>query len=50
MVQKMSAAEKIKVGRANGFPDNDITGIDDRPILQEIPTNTYRLYETLIDM
>jgi hypothetical protein len=49
MGKKKPAGEKVMAARENGF-DDDMTGIDDRPVLQEILDYTGGLYKVQMEV
>jgi hypothetical protein len=49
MGKKKTAKEKVKGAREKGF-DDDMTSIDDRPVLREILEHTEGLYELQMEV
>ncbi|KAF2791926.1 hypothetical protein K505DRAFT_247792 [Melanomma pulvis-pyrius CBS 109.77] len=49
MGKKKTAAERVKVAREKRFND-DMTGIDDRPVLRKILGYSEGLYEVQIEV
>ncbi len=50
MGKKKAAGEKVKAARENGFDNDDMTGIDGRPVLREILPHTGGVYETQMEV
>jgi len=50
MGKKMSAREKVEAARANGFDDDDMVSIDDRPVLRDVLEYTSELYKAQMEM
>jgi hypothetical protein len=49
MAKKKTAAEKVKAAREKGF-NNDMTGIDDCPVLRKILGYSKGLYDTQMEV
>ena len=47
--KKKAAGKKVKAAQKNGF-DDDMNGIDDRPVLREILPYTGGVYKTQIEV